>query len=417
MKLSTKKPAVPQAADRLLLIAKLGAFALFLSTIEYMIPKPVHFMRIGLANVPIMLSLALLSPSGYILLVVLKVAGQALVNGTLFSYIFLFSLGGTAASSLVMFLLYHLFRKYVSYVGISMAGALASNAIQLVLAGLLMFGSSAKLIAPPFLIMGILTAIVLGLFTQRFTSASQWFQQHLNSSEVSVPGYRKHAGAAEQTASLDASFSNTTAKKADLRLITGLLVLPAFLLQPALSGVLVLAAAAVISAAAAGKKIKPLPGFLLLISVVLANLLQRNGLVLFSVGGFPVTAGALRIGLDKAFTLIGLIYLSQFMISRRPRLPGRFGRIISLQLYYFEQITEKWRTIKKGGITARLDALLYQLEAANFTDQYALSEAPDKRQGTSTAGRILCFLFAAASWALLALGYAQLLPQITWQLS
>ena len=38
-------------------IAILGAFCLFLSAIEYMIPKPMPFMRIGLTNVPLLLAL------------------------------------------------------------------------------------------------------------------------------------------------------------------------------------------------------------------------------------------------------------------------------------------------------------------------------------------------------------------------
>ena len=38
-------------------IALLGAFCLFLSTIEYMIPKPMPFMRIGIVNLPLMLAL------------------------------------------------------------------------------------------------------------------------------------------------------------------------------------------------------------------------------------------------------------------------------------------------------------------------------------------------------------------------
>ncbi len=72
--------------------ALLAAFCMFLSILEYLIPKPLPFMRIGLANLPVLLSLVLLPVRGTALVVFLKVLGQGLINGTLFSYIFVFQL-------------------------------------------------------------------------------------------------------------------------------------------------------------------------------------------------------------------------------------------------------------------------------------------------------------------------------------
>jgi uncharacterized membrane protein len=383
MKLSTDT-----GRKRLLLAAKLGAFALFLSTIEYMIPKPVPFMRLGLANVPIMFALGLLKPSGFVLLVILKVTGQALVNGTLFSYIFLFSLGGTVSSSAVMFGLYHLLKHHISFIGISVAGAMASNIVQLLLAGLLMFGPSIRLIVPPFLIMGLASSIVLGLFVQRFSEHSRWYTDH----ELHDLELEEHT--------LKASDTHV---KADSRLITGLIILPAFLLQPSTAATAALALLALGAAAIVGRRIRILPNLLVLVSVTLANLLQANGLVLFEVWGFAVTAGALSIGLKKALTLIGLIYLSQYMVSRRPRLPGLFGYVVSLQLYYFEQITQKWRSQEKGGLIHRLDQMLYRLE-----HEEAVELQPERSlQAGAPAARVL---FVLASWALLIPGYLELIP-------
>jgi heptaprenyl diphosphate synthase len=171
-----KQHSKDQTVARLEFIALLGAFALFLSTVEYLIPKPVPFMRIGLANLPIMIGLGLLAPKEYILLVLLKVLGQGLISGTLFSYVLLFSLGGTIASSLIMYLLFHLLHKWVSMVGISMAGAMASNIVQLVLSRYILFGEGAWLIAPPFLIMGLATSIILGIFTEQFIERSVWYR-------------------------------------------------------------------------------------------------------------------------------------------------------------------------------------------------------------------------------------------------
>jgi heptaprenyl diphosphate synthase len=54
---------------------------------------------------------------------------------------------------------------------------MASNIVQLVLSRFLLFGESAWLIAPPFLIMGLVTSIILGLFTRQFIARSAWYRK------------------------------------------------------------------------------------------------------------------------------------------------------------------------------------------------------------------------------------------------
>ena len=157
-------------------IAILAAFSLFLSTVEYMIPKPVPFMRIGLANLPIIIGLSLFSLPELLLLTLLKIVGQGLVNGTLFSYIFLFSASGSLASMLVMYAVYTALGRFTSYIGISITGAIASNIVQLLLAHFILFGSSIWMIAPPFLLMGFITSIFLGIFANVFTGKSRWYK-------------------------------------------------------------------------------------------------------------------------------------------------------------------------------------------------------------------------------------------------
>jgi heptaprenyl diphosphate synthase len=165
-------------------LAILGAFALFLSTIEFMIPKPLPYLRIGLANLPLLVSLYILPVPQIFLLVLLKVLGQGLVNGTLFSYIFLLSLFGSFSSGAVMVLLSRRWTtgnrgNRISFVGISVLGALASNSSQIVLSSFFVFGEGAWFIAPPFLTVGLVTSLVLGFFTRRFCSRSTWYKTKL----------------------------------------------------------------------------------------------------------------------------------------------------------------------------------------------------------------------------------------------
>ncbi|GHV90909.1 hypothetical protein AGMMS50268_14120 [Spirochaetia bacterium] len=177
------KAVTPQnrLADRRT-VALLGAFCLFLSTIEYMIPKPLPFMRIGIANLPLMLALDIFPLPTFVLLVGIKILGQALITGTLFSYIFLFSLAGTALSAAAMYALRRLGARRISFVGVGTAGALISNLTQLALAWIFIFGRSARYIAPPFLAMGLITGVALGLFCEYFTVRSQWYAARIKRS-------------------------------------------------------------------------------------------------------------------------------------------------------------------------------------------------------------------------------------------
>jgi len=157
-------------------IAILGAFCLFLSTIEYMIPKPLPFMRIGIANLPLMLALDIFPLRTFLVLAAIKILGQALITGTLFSYIFLFSMVGTTLSALSMYVLRRILgRNRISFIGIGTMGAMMSNIVQLCLARVFIFGNGVWYIAPPFLAVGIVTGVALGLFCEVFTSRSQWY--------------------------------------------------------------------------------------------------------------------------------------------------------------------------------------------------------------------------------------------------
>jgi uncharacterized membrane protein len=158
-------------------VALAAAVCLLLSSIEYLIPKPLPFLRLGLANLPLLACLDLLPPGPFFLLLALKVLGQGLVQGSLFSVIFLFSVAGTVASGGIMFAARRLLGGRISLIGISVLGALASNLTQLVLAGWVAFGPSAWLIAPPFLAVGLVTSTLLGALAQSYLQRSAFIRK------------------------------------------------------------------------------------------------------------------------------------------------------------------------------------------------------------------------------------------------
>lgn len=168
MSAATREPSLAN------ILATLAAVAMFCSTLEYLIPKPVPFFRIGLANLPILLVMRFFRPRHVLALTLLKVVGQGLINGTLASYVFLFSLFGSFASVAVMLAVSLLGERRVSLIGVSVAGAVASNVIQVTLSVLFIFGPESWIIAPPFLILGTLAGALVGALAERFAGMSRW---------------------------------------------------------------------------------------------------------------------------------------------------------------------------------------------------------------------------------------------------
>jgi heptaprenyl diphosphate synthase len=142
-----------------------------------MIPKPLPFMRIGIANLPLMLAIDIFPFHTFLVLAAVKIVGQALITGTLFSYVFLFSLTGTLLSAIAMYALRFLLGQRVSFIGIGTLGAMVSNASQLALAWVFIFRNSVRYIAPAFLAAGLITGIALGTFCEFFCLRSQWYAE------------------------------------------------------------------------------------------------------------------------------------------------------------------------------------------------------------------------------------------------
>lgn len=163
--------------DRLDIIAILAALSMFLAALEYCIPKPVPFMRLGLANLSLLIGLGLLNYKNYVMLLLTKVFVQGLITGSLFSYVILFSFLGTLGAGSFMYLLKVIFKEHISLVGVSIMGALVNNLIQLALAGLIVFGPGVLFLGPPFILVGLCSSIFLGLFANKFVEKSKWIRK------------------------------------------------------------------------------------------------------------------------------------------------------------------------------------------------------------------------------------------------
>ncbi|HUZ16756.1 MAG TPA: hypothetical protein VMV68_00095 [Spirochaetia bacterium] len=118
----------------------------------------------------------------------------------------------------------------------------------------------------------------------------------------------------------------------------------------------------------AGKRIRWSYFLLLAASITLFNLLTPYGRVLFSLGPLDVTSGALTDGLMKGITIVGLVFVSLFSVSRRLVLPGRFGAFLGRSFYYFERLYGERKRVRRTHIIEDIDAILECASAIEAED-------------------------------------------------
>lgn len=332
-----------------------GALCFFLSTIEFMIPKPLPFLRLGLANLPVMLAIDILPFPSFCVLVLIKILGQGLIGGTLFSYIFLFSAAGTVSSALIMLVLRKSFPSSVSFIGISVAGAFASNAAQLTLARFYIFGESAWYIAPPFLAVGAVSGTLLGLFANRFAEKSRWYADvasgTISHASVSPAVPTSAAAAGSRIAGLTAS--SAFRFWAGMVLLLSLMFLNSPIIQ---AGIVLLGVCLVL---ADSSRIRPLPALVMAASIVLFNLFAPFGKVLWTPLNLPVTAGALALGIKKALTVEGMIFISRWMLKPGIRLPGKTGRLVAQAFDILGHLSGNRKKFDSKNVIQSIDSIMY----------------------------------------------------------
>jgi heptaprenyl diphosphate synthase len=424
-------------------VVLLGALCLFLSTLEYLIPKPLPFIRIGLANLPLMLALDLLSPRYFSLLVFIKIIGAGIVGGTIFSYVFIFSLLGSAASALVMYSLRRIGAASgkadpakppkrgprLSLAGIGVAGAMCSTGVQLFLARFLVFGEGVRYLIPPFLAVSLVTGCALGLFCEHFCRRSRWYRKvsDLAAGEVFPAGGpppplpRPAKTRREQRRELRRNRWDQRFNDSEL-IVAGFIALLLFLFNPSVPGRFLQFLFFYLCAWLSGRKNNPLITFLVIAGIAAVNLLVPYGRVLAEIGLLPVTAGSLADGFRKGITLEGLVMLSTAVVrgklfSGASGLPGEgsgqtgsaapprpavfrraavFGRFLGGALSVFAVLREGRGRVRPGHLIEDVDALLLELDGTPVPGRRAPGQektgaaAPAAGQGPSrgsAAGR------------------------------
>ena len=141
--------------------ALLTALALIVSYIEFLLPLSIGLpgIKLGLANIVVVLALYYLGPRYALLVNVLRIALAALLFGSLFSG--LYALAGGLFSLAVMVLLARTDR--FSLTAVSMTGGAAHNLAQLAVAAVIASNSNVFLYLPVLFAAGMLTGIFNGI--------------------------------------------------------------------------------------------------------------------------------------------------------------------------------------------------------------------------------------------------------------
>lgn len=149
-------------------IALLVSLACVLQITESLIPHPIPGLRLGLANIITLIALVNLGFGSAIEVTVLRTLLSSFMMGTFMSPTFILSFSAGLMSTLIMGLLYWLSRlsrhHLFSIVGISIAGALLHNLVQLYLAYIILVKHPGIFVFLPWLCIGaVFTGWVTGI--------------------------------------------------------------------------------------------------------------------------------------------------------------------------------------------------------------------------------------------------------------
>ncbi len=148
-----------------------GALALGLYTVENYLPTPLPWLRLGIANVAVVLALDELGVIGAVVVFFIKLILGSIITGRFLSPFFFFGAVGGVISLAAMVLLWVLGRKAVSVVGISVVGGVFHNIGQLLVARFVLIQSSALWrFLPVLVLIGVGTGTLIGILARLIQS-------------------------------------------------------------------------------------------------------------------------------------------------------------------------------------------------------------------------------------------------------
>ena len=146
-------------------IAVLSAYALALHGFEALLPSPIPWLRLGLANIIALTALMLFGFRTAMLITLIRVVVGSLFTGTFLGPSFILSLGGGVCGTFAMGAALRMTGRFFGPVGLSLVGAFFHNAAQLFLAYWLFIQrfEAVLFISPVIMLIGTVTGLINGV--------------------------------------------------------------------------------------------------------------------------------------------------------------------------------------------------------------------------------------------------------------
>ncbi len=179
-KIGDNSHLAPRTSHPATRLAFYTAFAVTIYIVENFIPKPFPFMKLGLANVVILMLLHMRNFKFAIIVGLSKTFIGGFISGTLLSPTTLLSFSGSVLSLIIM-ILFIKSRINFSLIGISILGAISHNFAQIIVVRLILIKeNSIFYLTPLLIILGIVTGIITGYLAIVFSRKDDWLFKELN---------------------------------------------------------------------------------------------------------------------------------------------------------------------------------------------------------------------------------------------
>lgn len=147
-------------------ISLLIAIGLILFIFEAYIPRPLPWLKPGLANISTLLALYLFNSRTALIVVIIRVILGSLVIGTFLNPAFILAISGGITATILMALVKHYRSDMFSIFGISIIGATTHNLVQILLVSQVLIKNFHILyLLPLLMISALFTGIIVALFS------------------------------------------------------------------------------------------------------------------------------------------------------------------------------------------------------------------------------------------------------------
>ncbi len=155
------------STKKIVYLGLMVGLAMGLHAFEAMLPLPYLFpgAKLGLANIISLFVIVNFGVKEGVLVAFLRVVLGSLIGGTFLSIPFFLSFSGGIVSAISMSITYTLFKKHLSFIGISIIGALTHNITQVLVAAFLVDTFGIVYYLPYLLFFAIPTGFFVGLVT------------------------------------------------------------------------------------------------------------------------------------------------------------------------------------------------------------------------------------------------------------